>query len=203
MDQGSNDWFKARAGKVTASRIADVIATVKSGESASRANYRAQLVAERLTGQPSETFSNSAMQWGTDNEPLARTAYEILRGEMVDQVGFIDHPSISNSGASPDGLIGDDGLIEIKCPNTATHIGYIIDAVPPKKYIPQMAWQAACTGRKWIDFASFDPRMPPDMQLFVVRYVPEFEYLKMLETEVAKFNEEIEQTIQKLRLSFA
>ena len=150
--QGSDQWLHDRLGKLTASRLADVLATTKNGPAASRKNYKSQLIAERLTGFPSESFTNTTMAWGTEHEPMARAEYEILRDVMVDQVGFIDHPSIEWSGASPDGMVGNDGLIEIKCPNTATHIDYLLDKNPPNKYVPQMAWQIICTGRKWVDF---------------------------------------------------
>jgi putative phage-type endonuclease len=148
MDQRTEEWFEQRAGKVTASRVSDVIAKTKSGYSASRANYLAQLVAERLTGKPAESYSNAAMEWGTVTEPYARAAYESKADVLVDEVGFVLHPSIEFSGASPDGLVGDVGLLEVKCPNTATHIDYLLGKVVPPKYKPQMAWQLACTKRE-------------------------------------------------------
>lgn len=197
--QGSPGWFAARVGKLTASRMADVLATTKTGPSASRKNYMAQLVAERLTGIPAESFSNGAMQWGIDTEPFARAAYEIKMDCMVDQIGFVDHPTIAMAGMSPDGLVGDDGLIEIKCPNTATHIDYLLGKVPPSKYIPQMAWQMACSGRTWCDFASFDPRMPENLQLFVARYVPEPGYIAAIEAEAVLFLAEVAEVVEKLR----
>lgn len=203
LDQGTPEWLAARAGMITASRIADLMAKTKTGESASRSNYRAQLVAERLTGKPQDSFSNAAMQWGTEQEPMARSAYEILRGEMIEQVGFVPHPEIEKSGASPDGLIGADGLIEIKCPNTATHIEYAVSGKPPSKYLLQMLWQMECTGRKWCDFVSYDPRMPPDMQLFVVRINRDDERIKEIKTEVIKLNSEIADQISQLDKVFA
>ncbi len=196
--QGSAAWFAERAGCVSASRLADVMAKIKSGEAASRANYRAELIAQRLTGVCEEGFTTAAMQWGTDNEPIARAMYEIRTGNDVEQVGFIKHPTIEWAGASPDGLIGDYGLIEIKCPNTATHIDYLLGKVPPKKYQPQMIWQMACTGREWCDFVSFDPRMPSHLQLFVVRFSPEEAEIKAAEEEVIKFLGEVEETLAKL-----
>jgi putative phage-type endonuclease len=197
MIQGSPEWFAERCGKVTASRISDVIAKVKAGEAAGRINYRAQLVAERLTGKPAESFSNPAMQWGTDTEPYARMAYEAHTGNFVKEVGFITHPTIEGAGASPDGL-AEEGLVEIKCPNTATHIDYFLAGVAPEKYKPQMAWQCACTGREWVDFVSYDPRLPENMQLLVTRYTPEPEYIKTLEQEVIKFLGEVESLIEQL-----
>lgn len=197
MEQRSEEWFATRAGKVTASRVADVIAKTKSGYSASRANYMAQLVAERLTGKPAESFSNAAMEWGTEQEPFARAMYESKADVLVDEVGFILHPSIAFSGASPDGLSG-VGLVEIKCPNTATHIDYLLGKVVPPKYKPQMAWQLACTQRPWCDFVSYDPRLPERHQLFVVRYEPEAGYVEELEVEVRKFLDEVQETLNKL-----
>lgn len=202
ITQGSEEWMQCRIGKVTASRLNDVMATLKSGgEAATRKNYRAQLIAERLTGVKADSFSNSAMQWGTEMEPIARANYEILLGVDVDQVGFIDHPSISMSGASPDGLIGVDGLIEIKCPNTATHIEYLISGVVPSEYHNQMLWQMECTGRKWCDFASFDPRMPEEMQLFIVKFNRDEERIKEIKDGVIKFLDEVETLMSRLKES--
>ena len=198
MEQRTDDWFAARIGKVTASRVADVVAKTKSGYSASRDNYMAQLVCERLTGKPAESFSNAAMQWGTETEPLARAAYEAKMNVLVDEVGFIDHPSIVNSGASPDGLVGADGLIEIKCPNTATHIDTLLSQTVPKKYADQIFWQMACTGRDWCDFVSYDPRLPSDLQIFVMRIYRSNEYIKILETEVINFLEETDNKVTQL-----
>jgi putative phage-type endonuclease len=185
MEQRTDEWFAARAGKVTASRISDVIAKTKSGYSASRANYMAQLVA--------------AMQWGTDTEPFARAAYEIEKDVFVEEVALVPHPSIQFSAASPDGLVGDDGLLEIKCPNTATHIDYLIANKVPEKYKPQMAWQMACTGRKWCDFVSYDPRMPEVMQMLLVRYERDDAYIAELEAEVTKFLNEVDEQIAQLK----
>lgn len=198
MEQRSTEWFTARLGKVTASRVADVIAKTKTGYSTSRDNYMAQLICERMTGTQGESYNNAAMQWGTDQEPLARAAYEAAKNVLVDEIGFVIHPTIVNAGASPDGLVGDDGLIEIKCPNTATHIETVLSGKVPSKYIPQMQWQMACTGRKWCDFVSFDPRMPEGLQLFIQREDFHAEYVKTLETEITWFLNAIEIKIEKL-----
>lgn len=198
IEQGTEEWKSLRLGKLTASRMADVLATTKTGVSASRKNYMALLVAERLTGQCAESFTNAAMAWGTDNEPLARAEYEILTDCSVDQVAFVDHPTIAWCGASPDGLLLDDGLIEIKCPNTATHIDYLLGKIPPAKYVPQMALQLACTGRKWCDFVSYDSRMPEKHRLFVVRFEPDPDYMKKINDEAAAFLAEVESIIHKL-----
>lgn len=196
--QGSAEWLAARAGCLTASAIADMIAKTKTGESASRANLRARLVAERLTGIPQDGFSNAAMQWGNEQEPFARAAYEIHSGNLVDQTGLVMHPSIPYAGASPDGLIDECGLVEIKCPNTATHIEYLLSSTPPKKYQPQMMWQMECTGRQWCDFVSFDPRMPEHLQLFVVRFERDEERLDDLRKEAIAFLAEVDALILQL-----
>lgn len=198
MDQGSDEWFAARIGKVTASRVADIIAKTKSGYSASRDNYMAQLVCERLTNQKAESFTNAAMQHGTETEPLARAAYEALKDVLVDEVGFVPHPSIKMAGASPDGLVGDDGLLEIKCPNTATHIDTLLNQSVPTKYFTQMQFQMACTGRKWCDFVSFDNRLPEELQLFVKRVPRDDVYIKIMEAEIVQFIAELDKKIEKL-----
>ncbi len=197
-EQGSEQWLRDRLGHLTASRMADVLATTKSGPSASRKNYLAQLVAERLTGIVAESFVSTAMEWGTSNEPLARAEYEILTDQMVDQDGFIKHPSIEWCGASCDGFIGDSGLIEIKAPNTATHIEYLLAGKPPSKYQPQMLLQLACTGREWCDFVSYDPRMPEEHRLFVVRFQPSAEEIEEVEQAARDFLHEVAKTIERL-----
>jgi len=198
IEQGTIEWHLQRLGKVTASRVADVLSKGKSGESASRKNYRTELVVQRLTGVPGDSFTSAAMEWGTTTEPLARVAYEAEMGVFVNQVAFIEHPTIANFGCSPDGIIG-DGLIEIKCPNSSTHIEYLTDDKPPSKYIPQMQCQMAVTGSKWCDFVSFDPRLPNDLQLFVVRLERDEEYIEAMETEVKKFLSEVEEMFTKLK----
>jgi putative phage-type endonuclease len=196
--QGTDEWFAARLGKVTASRVADVIAKTKIGYSISRDNYMAQLVCERLTGQKGESFTNAAMQWGTETEPKAREAYMAARFEIVTEVGFVNHPTIEAAGASPDGLVGDLGLIEIKCPNTATHIETLLSQTVLGKYNTQMQWQMACTSRQWTDFVSFDPRLPAELQMFVKRVDFDPAYVAMLEKEVIGFLKELDTKIEKL-----
>jgi putative phage-type endonuclease len=199
MEQRTDEWYKARLGKVTASKVADVMAKTKTGVSASRANYLSDLVVERLTGQQAEFYQNDAMQWGTDTEPQARMAYEAHKNVLVDEEGFIDHPSISNFGCSPDGLVGSDGLIEIKCPNSKTHIDTLLSGKAPSKYIPQMQTQMAVTGRQYCDFVSFDPRLPEDLQLFIIRVERDDEYIAKLEEEVSAFLKEVDETVTKLK----
>lgn len=198
MEQRSTEWFAARCGKVTASRVADIIAKTKSGPSASRENYLAQLVCERMTGKPAESYSNAAMQWGTDQEPFARAAYESTKDVLVEEVGFVVHPSIEGAGASPDGLVGLFGLVEIKAPQSSTHIQTLLDQKVPEKYNTQMQWQMACTNRQWCDFVSFDPRMDEGLQLFVKRVEYDPIYVSQLEKEVIFFLMEVEEKINKL-----
>lgn len=196
--QGSREWRQARAGSVGASDISDLMAQTKSGWGASRANLMARLVAERLTGEPSEFFVSAAMQHGTDTEPLARTAYSFMTDSDVAEVGLIRHPSITGSHASPDGLVGEDGLVEIKCPQTATHIETLLSGAIPEKYLRQMLWQMACTGRQWCDFVSFDPRMPGDLQLFVKRVPRDGAAIVEIEEAVRFFIIELDAKIRKL-----
>jgi putative phage-type endonuclease len=198
IEQRSDQWFAARIGKVTASKVADVIAKTQSGFAASRANYMAQLVCERLTGQREEFFISGAMQHGTDTEPLGRAAYESLKDVLVDEVGFVPHPTIEMAGASPDGLVGDDGLLEIKCPNTATHIDTLLSQTVPSKYNTQMQFQMACTGRSWCDFVSFDNRLPEELQLFVKRVPRDDVFIKQTEDAIVKFLAELDDKINKL-----
>jgi putative phage-type endonuclease len=198
MEQRTEEWFAAKLGKVSASRVADVLAKIKSGESASRKNYKMELVVQRLTGKAGESFTNAAMEWGTEQEPFARMAYEAHTGTFVKEEGFVDHPTIEGFGCSPDGLVG-DGLIEIKCPNTATHIETVLENKAPSKYIPQMQCQMAVTGAKWCDFVSFDPRVPEDLQLFVVRVERDQEYIDSMEVEVKQFLSEVLDLFNQLK----
>ena len=202
MEQRTDEWYAARLGKVTASRIADVMAKTKSGYSASRANYMAELIVERLTGQKGDSYQNAAMMWGTNTEPLARAAYEAHRGVLVEETGFVPHPSGAMTGASPDGLVDADGLVEIKCPNTATHIDTLMSDDAPTKYFAQMQWQMACTGRAWCDFVSFDPRMPKEMQLFVFRVERDDTWITMAEEAVQEFLSELDEKVSKLKEKF-
>jgi putative phage-type endonuclease len=196
--QGSDEWKALRLGKVTASRVADMVARTKSGYGASRANYAAQLIAERLTGQPAESYTNAAMQHGTDTEPEARNAYEFYHGVTVEQVAFVRHPTIADAGCSPDGLVGDDGMVEIKCPMTATHLDTLLGQSTPAKYIDQMQFQMSCCGRQWADFVSYDPRLPEHMRLFVRRVERDDNRIAELEAEAIAFLKEIAAKIEQL-----
>lgn len=198
IEQGSADWHAMRLGKVTASRVADVIAKTKTGWGAGRANYMAQLVAERLTGNVADSFTNAAMQRGTETEPQARFAYEFRTDAVVEQIAFVPHPAIEMSGASPDGLVGTEGLVEIKCPNTATHIETLRTGKIAEKYVTQMMWQMACTGRQWCDFVSFDPRMPESMALWIHRVERDDELVAYLEKHVTEFLAELDTTVAEL-----
>jgi putative phage-type endonuclease len=196
--QGTPEWHALRLGKVTASRVADVIAKTKSGYSASRANYLAELVVERLTGSAGERFTNAAMAWGTEKEPEARAAYEFKTEADVSEIGFVDHPVITMTGASPDGLVGDIGLVEIKAPNTATHIETLTSRAVPGRYVTQMQWQMACTGRAWCDFVSYDPRLPHHLSLFIRRVQRDEAMISEMEAEVVRFLAELDAKIAQL-----
>ncbi len=197
--QGSMEWHQARCGSVGASQIADVMARTKTGYGASRANLMARVICEKLTGVPSESFTNAAMQWGTETEPQARAAYELETGNQVTEVGIVKHPTIIGTHCSPDGLINDDGLIEIKAPTTATHIDFLLSGDIDGKYIKQMQWQMACTGRPWCDFVSFDPRLPVNLQLKIVRVMRDEVVIYEMETEVKKFLDEVSGKVKKLQ----
>lgn len=200
--QGSAEWHAIRLGRVTASRVADVVAKTKSGPAASRKNYLAELALERLTGAVAESYTNAAMQWGIDTEPQARTAYEFHRDVDVAEIGFVPHPTIADTGASPDGLVGQDGLVEIKCPISATHMETLDSGRVPAKYLTQMMWQMACTGRQWCDFVSFDPRFPAHMQFFCERVKRDDDMIRDLESEVIAFLNELRETVDRLRAKY-
>ena len=200
IEQRTDDWFAARLGNITASRIADVVARIKSGWGASRQKYKDDLMSERLTMMPTVMFTNAAMQWGIDTEDDAASYYELMTDYEVKTVGYVKHPIIERAGASPDRLVNDSGLVEIKCSNTSTHIETIRTKTIPKKYRLQMQWQMACTEREWCDFVSFDPRIvDEDLNYFCVRVERDQEIIDYLTTEVLVFNEEIELEIARLK----
>lgn len=202
MIQGSDEWLAARAGRVTASRVADLMARTKTGWGASRANYMAELVAERLTSTPAVRFTNDAMRWGTDTEPMARETYAFAYDVEIEETGLVMHPTIPDFGASPDGLIGTDGLLEIKCPQTATHIDTLLSGSVPEKYRTQMQAQMACTGRAWCDFVSFDPRMPAEMQMWVHRVERDNKAIAEMEAAVNEFLAELDAKVGALRARY-
>jgi len=195
--QGSEAWLKSRVGIVTASRFADVMTKIKSGEAAARYNYKAEIIAERLTGLPTPSFTTAPMQWGIDNEPDARAIYAAIKGVEVAETGLVKHKTIK-AGASPDGLVGSDGLIEIKAPNTATHIMTMLSGVSPKKYYAQMQGQMWITGRKWCDFVSYDPRLDAKRAIFITRVERDDDYIESLEDAVLDFLEEVDELITQL-----
>ena len=198
LKQRTPEWEAARLGKATASRIADVIAKTKSGYAASRANYAAELVCERLTGAKAEAYESPAMRWGAEKEAEALALYAFEQDADVTLIGFLDHPKIAMSGASPDGLVGDVGLVEVKCPMTATHIETLLGQAPQTRLLAQMQWQMAVSGRAWCDFVSYDPRLPLPMRLFVRRIQRETALITALEREVRTFLAEVEATVDRL-----
>ena len=198
IEQRTTEWFAQRCGHLTASRIADMMARTQKGWGASRANYAAQLIAERLTGVAESGFTSAAMQHGIDTEAAARAAYGFMQDVEVIEAPFVLHPRLAWSGASPDGFVGDDGLIEIKCPNTATHIITLRGGEIPDKYIKQMQWQMACTERDWCDFVSFDPRMPVEMQLHIQRVDRDNDLIAEIESAAIGFLDEIAATVAEL-----
>ena len=198
IEQGSEQWFAQRLGRATASRIHDVVSRTKSGYSTSRENYCIELALERITGKRQESYSNDAMKWGTETEPLARAAYEARTGALVQEVAMINHPTIEMSGASPDGLIDSDGLLEIKCPNSATHLKTMLSGKPASNYMTQMVWQMACTDRSWCDFVSFDPRFPEHLQLFTTRITRDQAVIIATESEVRSFLDEVAAMVDQL-----
>lgn len=199
MEQRSPEWFAARCGKVTASRLYDVMPRTKSGYAASRQNYMAELICQRLTGKPEEGFTNAAMMRGTELEPVAREMYALNEFDaVISEVGLIDHPTIAGFAASPDGIVNDDGLIEIKCPNTWTHLQTLKTGVPKYQYLLQMHAQMMCTGRKWCDFVSFDDRLPPELAYFKTRINFDEVLAEEIEQEVVKFLTELETEIQNI-----
>lgn len=204
-EQGTPEWHAARAGRVTASRIADVMAfSAKDGRPlAGRTNYEAELTCEILTGQVNtDGFMSGPMQRGKDLEAEARDVYELLTGREVTQVGFVLHPTIERAGASPDGLVGEDGCLEIKCPNTATHIDFLLNDTIPKKYHLQMQWQMRCTDRQWCDYASYDPRLPAEMALRYVRVHRDNRLLDEVEEQVLAMLNSVEGQVAELLLKY-
>lgn len=200
MEQRTDEWFAARLGKVTASRVADVLATRKGQESTIRAKYKLQLVTERLTGRKVNSFVNAAMQDGIDREPMAKDIYSLVIDKPINEVGFIDHPSIEMAGASPDGTIGDNGIIEIKCPVETTHTQYLLDKKFPIKYKPQVQFQLACMPyREYCDFVSYNPNFEPEQRLMFVRVERDKDYIEEIEAKIKEFLGEVEDMINQIK----
>jgi putative phage-type endonuclease len=200
MEQRSDEWFAARLGKVTASSLYKVLAKTKTGYGADRGNYMTQLVLERVTKTKADSYTNAAMQWGIDQEPFAKAAYEASKGVLVEEVGFLHHPTIEMAGASPDGLVGDKGMVEIKCPDSKTALEcWLSDNPVENKYWAQMQWQMRCADRDWCDYVVFDPRMPAKAQLFIDRVERDDEWLAATEAEVVKFLAEVDAKVAALK----
>jgi len=200
IEQGTPEWHQLRCGKVTASRVADIVRKVKSGGvSASRQRYLGELVAERLTGAPTVGFKSADMEWGNANEDNARQFYAFMNDVTLETIAFVPHPTIEMAGASPDRLVGADGLVEIKAPAVHTHIDTLLtDAIEPD-YLKQMCWQMACTGRQWVDYVSYEPRLPENLRMFTKRVHRDETAIKAMEAEVEKFLAEVEDTIHQLQ----
>lgn len=201
--QGTPEWLAARAGSLGASQVADALARTKSGWGASRSNVRGQLVRERLTGLPTETFCSAAMQRGKDLEPQARAAYVFMQDCEVVEVGIIKHPKIEGSHCSPDGLCGEEGMVEIKCCGDARHMEILDGSEPEDRYIKQCLWQLACTGRKWVDLVYYNPDWPTEMQMVVHRIERDESRITEMETEVTGFLSEVEDAVADLRKRYS
>jgi putative phage-type endonuclease len=198
-EQRTDEWFQQRLGKVTASNLHKVLAKTKTGYGADRGHYMTQLVLERITGNRAEGYTSAAIQWGIEQEQFARAAYEAYRGVLVEEVGFIPHPTIAMAGASPDGLV-EGGMVEIKCPESKTFLEVILSNNPVEsKYFAQMQWQMRCADRPWCDYVVFDPRFPPKAQLFIVRVNRDDRWIEEAETEVKKFLAEVDEKVQALK----
>lgn len=204
IEQGSEAWKKLRLGKLTASRVADATDLLKSGKpGAKRTTYLGELIAERLTGLVVEKYQNELMRWGNEQEPQARALYEFYRGVDVELIAFVEHPTIAMAGASPDGLVGDNGLVEIKCPSTSTHVDTLLAQEIPEEYVKQIDWQMACTGRRYCDFISYDPRLPPHMSMFVKRRERDDAAIAALEADARTFLAEIDVKVDALNALYA
>ena len=197
--QGSPEWLQLKCGKIGASRVDDVLKTLKrGGESETRRKFKLQIAAERMTEIVKSNYVSDVMQWGLDQEPIARTEYELKTGNDVRQVGWVYHPTIEDAGCSPDGLINPDGGLEIKAPESTTHIDYLLAGKVPAEYEAQVMWSLACTEREWWDFVSFDPRMPKKHQLLIVRMYRDEARIKAMNEAVNQFLAEVDEVIRQL-----
>lgn len=197
--QGSLEWFECRMGRPTASRACDWMAKLKNGASSKRRqDYAEELFTERIIGKPCDHFVSSAMRWGSEVEPFARTAYELHSGEVADIIGFVFHPTLDFTGASPDALIGEKGGLEIKAPTTLNHLTWLKAGVVPPEHVDQMQWNMACAEREWFDFCSFDPRVPKHLRLFGRRLMRDDKRIAEIEREVIKLHAEVDYAIAEL-----
>ena len=199
LQQNTEEWLKYKCGRLGGSSIADMLTRTKTGWGAGRLNLKARLVAERLTGCPTESYKSKAMEYGTETEAEACNVYGFMRDVDPVAVGYVDHPTIEWAGCSPDRLIGEDGLIQVKCPNTATHISSLLGGSVDGGYFKQMQWEMACTGRQWCDYVTYDKRLPPEMQLHVTHITRDHVMIANLEQEAMIFLKEVDETVQALR----
>lgn len=201
IEQRSEEWFKLRLGCVTGSVVDEVMAKPKRGqqESQTRKKLKARLACELMTGKVLESsYQSWDMQRGIQLEPQARIEYELKTDAELESVGFVIHPKIARFGASPDAYVGKDGILELKCPNQATHLDYVLSGIVPSEYRKQLLAELACTGRKWVDFVSYHPDMPEHLQLFIIRMKRDDVEIAEIEAEVIKFNAEVDELIAKL-----
>lgn len=203
-EQGSSEWLRARIGCLTASRMGDAMAFLKGGkESEARRKLKIELLAERLTEMTNDGFVNAAMRWGIETEQEAKDRYEEITGALIQPCGFALHGEIDYFGASPDGLLNGDGLIEIKCPTSITHMQWLLDGVVPEQHKPQMMAQMIVTGRGWCDFMSYDPRFPAGKDYFIRRFEPSPGELNDVENGALIFLEELDRLADQLNLQEA
>lgn len=203
VKQHTPEWLDLRKGRCTASMVKDALSRLKKGEkkggrTEASQDYMIDLVTERLTGFAVEHYVSAAMEWGIETEKYARAAYEVVTESDVELCGLALHDRIENFGASPDGLIGEDGLLEIKCPTTKVHLKYMLAGVVPEDYLPQVLAQLSCTGRKYVDFVSFDPRLPARHQIFIKRLERDEEQIAALEFGVIAFLAEVDAMVERL-----
>ena len=199
--QGSEEFFKVRLGKITASKLSDLMRKTKYGESTYKTRLRMELAIERLTGKSaSPNFMNKAMQDGVEREPDARKLFEAITGKDVAECGSFDHPDIVNTSASPDGLIrGEDAVLELKCPTHITHAKNLLSEKMPKNYEYQVQWQIACTESEYAYFASYHPDFPKELRLKWVKVLRDNIMILEIEDEVRKFDVEVEELINQLK----
>jgi len=202
MQQGSEEWKQARCGSLGASVIHEIVARTKTGFSTSRENRKTALVLERLTGRPEATYQSEAMLAGTEREPAARFEYAMKSGSEIEEVGLILHPTIAGTHASPDGLIGRDGMLEIKCMQPTGHLKVFTTRTFDDRHRKQMAWQLACAQREWVDFVAYSPEFPKEMQLRIIRYYREDKLTTELEIAAREFLAEVDATVADLRKEF-
>lgn len=197
--QGEPGWIKARIGRLTASKMADAMATLKKGgESEARRKLKIALLAERLSDAATEHFVSDAMLWGIEHEAEAAAAYEQVSGELLTACGLAYHPTIEWFAASPDRLLNADGLVEVKCPTSLTHVAWLLAGVVPDQHKPQMLAQLACTRRRYVDFVSFDPRLPLRQRLFVRRFEPAADEISAVEEAARQFLAEVDAMFEQL-----